>query len=72
VAQALSEMELAKAMAITDFFIIFSPDNFAADIAPGPYFPGDGAPVTIAATTMNHYRSGFATNRAFDRPHHRE
>ena len=33
-----------------------------------PVSPGDGAPVTNAATTMNTYRSGFATNLgpAFD------
>lgn len=36
------------------------------DHAPGPHFPGVGARVTVAGTTIEHYRSGFATNLAFD------
>src|SRR5687767_14915865 len=31
-----------------------------------PFSPGDGARVTNAGTTIEHYRSGFATNSAPD------
>jgi arsenate reductase len=54
-------------MAKIDFFIVFLPfielawtmrrDAISADI---------GARVTFAGTTIGHYRSGFATNSAFD------
>ena len=39
VAHALSETELARAMAITDFFIVFLPIIELLDHAPGPKFP---------------------------------
>jgi hypothetical protein len=64
VAQALSEIELAKAMAITDFFIVFLPIIELLTLLRDPIFPGDGAPVTIAATTIPPYRSDLATGPA--------
>jgi hypothetical protein len=66
VAHALSEIELANAMAITDFFIVFLPIIELLTLLQDPRFPGDGALVTIAGTTMEPYRSGFATNSAFE------
>jgi hypothetical protein len=67
VAHALSETELARAMAKIDFFIVFLPFiELAWTMRRDPISPDIGARVTIAGTTIDHYRSGFATNSAFD------
>jgi arsenate reductase len=66
VAHALSETELARTTAKIDFLIIFLPIIELLDHAPGPLTPGNGARVTEAGTTFEHYRSGFATNLAPD------
>jgi arsenate reductase len=53
-------------MARIVFCIFLLPIIELSDHAPGPGFPGNGAHVTFAGTTIARYRSGFATNLALD------
>jgi arsenate reductase (glutaredoxin) len=54
-------------MAKIDFFIVFLPFiELAWTMLRDPISPDIGARVTCAGTTIEQYRSGFATNSAFD------
>jgi arsenate reductase len=54
-------------MAKIDFFIVFLPFiELAWTMLRDPISPDIGARVTSAGTTIEQYRSGFATNSAFD------
>jgi len=67
VAHAPSEIELARAMAKIDFFIIVLPFiELAWTVRRDPNSPDIGARVTSGGTTIGHYRSGFATISALD------
>jgi hypothetical protein len=54
-------------MAKIDFFIVFLPFiELAWTMRRDPSSPDIGARVTFAGTTIEQYRSGFATNSPFD------